>query len=218
MPITSDYVVYVDYDGTITDQDTFYALARDGGGPLRWRQLEESLAAGQMELREVLSAQARAMRLSLDEADALLAQSVKFDSTFSAFVAACEQRGVVLAILSSGVAPLIGRALGRQGLSRVQILASEVVVEPTGWIFQHRDASANGHDKAAAVRAAQAAGKRVVFVGDGLSDYAAAQAADRCFAKRGRALERFLGERGVQFTPFDTFAQIQTALFASAAD
>lgn len=218
MPITSDYVVYVDYDGTITDVDTFYALAGDSGGPLRWKELEESLAAGRIELREVLSAQARAMRLSLDEADALLAQSVKFDASFSAFVAACEQQGVALAILSSGVAPLIGRALRRKGLERVPILASEVVIEPTGWIFQHRDASANGHDKAAAVRAAQAAGKRVVFVGDGLSDYAAALAADRCFAKRGRALQRFLGERGVQFTAFDTFAQIQTALFGRAAD
>jgi 2-hydroxy-3-keto-5-methylthiopentenyl-1-phosphate phosphatase len=211
--ITSDHVIYVDYDGTITDRDTFYALARDQAQVDQWRQLEEGLQAGTMQLRELLNAQARAMRISLDEADALLAQRVNFDSTFGAFVGACEQRGVALTIISSGVAPLIDRALGRQGLGRVKILASEVVIEPTGWVFRHRDDSANGHDKAAAVRAAQARGKRVVFIGDGLSDYAAAVAADRRFAKRGRALERFLGERGVQFTAFDTFAQIHQALF-----
>lgn len=209
----TDLVVYVDYDGTITDQDTMAALARGIVDPVRWQQLDDELERGVLPLREVLSIQARFMRISLDQADAILAQRVSFDTSFGGFVSACEERGVAVAVLSSGVASLIGRAMRRHGLSRVQLLASDVVVEPQGWVFRHRDDSENGHDKAATVRGAQAAGKRVVYIGDGVSDYAAARAADVRFAKRGRALERYLGELGIPFTAFDTFTQVRAALF-----
>lgn len=211
------FVVYVDYDGTITDQDTFAALARDHVDPARWQQLEDDLERGVITLREVLSIQASAMRITLDEADAILAQRVAFDGSFGSFVAACERAGAALAVVSSGVTALIARAMQRHGLSRVQLLASDVSAASHGWEFRHRDESANGHDKAATVRRAQAAGQRVVFVGDGISDYAAALAADVRFAKRGRALERFLGERQIPFTGFDTFSQVEAALFPPPA-
>ena len=189
------------------------ALARGIVDPVRWRQLDEELEHGRLSLREVLTRQAGFMRISLDEADAILAERVGFDTSFAGFVAACEARGVTVAVLSSGVTALIGRAMGRHGLERVQLLASDVVVEPQGWVFRHRDDSANGHDKAATVQKAKDAGKRVVFIGDGVSDYAAALAADVRFAKRGRALERYLGERRIPFTAFDTFTQVRAALF-----
>jgi 2,3-diketo-5-methylthio-1-phosphopentane phosphatase len=206
-------LVYVDYDGTITDQDTFYTLAYDTAGKAAWQDIEDRLQSGALALRDVLTVQARMLRISLDDADAILAQRLQFDPTFAAFVGACEANDVALAILSSGVKPLIARALSRQGLGRVPVLASEVVVEPDGWVMQHRDDSANGHDKAAAVRAAQAAGQQVVYVGDGFSDYAAALLADVRFAKRGRSLQPYLLKRQVPFTAFDTFAEIEKVLF-----
>ena len=213
MPPASDLVVYVDYDGTITDQDTFAVLARDLVPPPRWQQLEDELAQGTLTLREMLSIHASYMRSSLAEADAILVQRVAFDASFGDFVAECERQKVAVAVLSSGVAALITCALQRHGLARVQLLASDVSIEPQGWVFHHRDESANGHDKAATVRRAQAAGQKVVFIGDGVSDYAAALTADIRFAKRGRPLEGFLRERQIPFTAFTTFTQVQAALF-----
>ena len=213
MRADSASIVYVDYDGTITDQDTFDVLAREHISPELWHQIEQRLHGGTMALREVLSLQVGFLKLSLDDADALLAAQVRFDPTFAVFVKECAARGVALAILSSGAGSLIARALGRHGLSAVPLFASDVAIETTGWVMRHRDASANGHDKEAAVRAAKASGARVVYVGDGVTDYDAALAADVRFAKRGRMLERFLSERQVSFTAFDTFAQIQAALF-----
>ncbi len=213
MPPASGLVVYVDYDGTITDQDTFAVLARDLVPPARWQQLEDQLAEGSLALREMLSIHASYMRISIAEADAILTQRVAFDASFSDFVAECERHMIPVAVLSSGVAALIACAMGRNGLARVELLASDVAIEPQGWVFRHRDESANGHDKAATVRRAQAAGHKVVFIGDGVSDYAAALAADLRFAKRGRPLEGFLRERQIPFTAFTTFTQVQAALF-----
>ncbi|HEY8314118.1 MAG TPA: HAD-IB family phosphatase [Candidatus Baltobacteraceae bacterium] len=206
--------VFVDYDGTITDLDTFDVLVRASAGPAEWARLEASLRGGNMTLRDVLSAQAKFVRSSIDEADALLAGSTHFDPAFAHFVDRCEREGVPITILSSGVQPLIERALARNGLAHVRVLANAVTPSREGWTMRYRDASDNGHDKAAAVVAARSRGVTVAFAGDGHSDFAAALAADVRFAKRGLALERYLREKDVEFTPFSSFAEIESALLA----
>lgn len=184
-------------------------LVRAYAGPGLWESLERKLEAGTMTLREVLSAQARAITASLDEADALLAARTRFDPAFAPFVACCEARGYELAVVSSGVQPLIERAFRRNGLARVPIVANDVEVSPHGWRFRFRDASKNGHDKAAAVRAARACGKYTVYVGDGPSDYDAAIEANERYAKAGRGLERHLSEQAIEFVAFTSFAEIE---------
>ena len=72
-----------------------------------------------------------------------------------------------------------------------------------------------GHDKAARVRAAREAGARTVYVGDGISDFEGALEADRRFAKKDRALDRYCRERGIACTPFASFDEIREALFPS---
>ncbi len=205
--------VFVDYDGTITDLDTFDVLVRAFVGAHRWDELEEKLHAGSMTLREVLSAQALGVRASLDEADALLRERTAFDPAFASFVERCEREGAKLTVLSSGVQPLIERAFERNNLSRVAILANGIDASPEGWRFEFRDDSDNGHDKAADVCAAKARGSQTVFVGDGPSDYEASLAAGRRFAKAGRALEAYLTQRGVPHDAFTSFAEIEHALF-----
>ena len=205
--------VFVDYDGTITDLDTFDVLVRAYVGAHRWEELEEKLHAGAMTLREVLAAQAAGVHATLDEADALLRDGTAFDPTFARFVERCEREGAALTVLSSGVQPLIERAFVRNGLERVPILANGIDASPHGWRFIFRDESDNGHNKAADVRAAKERGSQTVYVGDGPSDYEAALTADRRFAKAGRTLEKYLTERGVPHDTFSSFSQIESALF-----
>ena len=211
----ADWALFVDYDGTITNLDTSDVLVRASAGPERWNDLEAALRDGSMSLREVLAEQFAHVRLSLDDADALLAERTVLDPTFAPFVRACEARSCNVTVLSSGLAPLIRRALARAELLRVAVYANEVDADPWGWRLRFRDDSDNGHDKAAAVRAANERGASTIFIGDGHSDFEAALVADRRFAKKGRALETYLRERGVSFTPFERFSQIQGSLFAT---
>jgi 2-hydroxy-3-keto-5-methylthiopentenyl-1-phosphate phosphatase len=204
--------VFVDYDGTITDLDTFDVLVRAYAGADLWSSLETRLEAGSMTLREVLAAQAAAIHVSLDEADALLERETRFDPAFAPFVSWCEQNGIALCVLSSGVQPLIERAFARHGLERVEIRANGIDPSPAGWRFQFRDDSDNGHDKAADVRAAREAGSFTVYVGDGPSDYEAAAIADVRFAKAGRGLERYLRAHGMAVTSFDSFASLEALI------
>lgn len=167
-----------------------------------------------MTLREVLQRQAAFVHLSLDEADAFLQRETFVDPHFVTFVHACRQRGVPVTVLSSGLAPLIERALTRAGLPDLPVVANHVNPSPAGWTIEFLDESDNGHDKAAAVRAAAAAGNETVYCGDGPSDFAAAMVADRRFAKAGRGLERYLRDAGVPFTSFETFETLESALLS----
>lgn len=188
-------------------------LVRSSAPASAWERFDAHLYAGTMSLRDVLTAQAACIRYNMDEADAILMRSTRFDPTFAPFAIRCGQNGVALAVLSSGVEPLIRRAFERNGLSGVPVFANDVDPSPHGWTFRFRDSSGNGHDKAAAVRAARAKGLTTVFVGDGHSDFDAARAADWRFAKRGRDLEGYLRKNGVEYTPFDRFSEVESALF-----
>ncbi len=187
-------------------------LVRTYAGDGLWEELEEKLIARAMTLREVLCAQAAHIDVPLDEADALLASRTRFDPSFASFVRFCERRGYELIVLSSGVQPLIDRAFERNGLARVRVLANDIAVSERGWRFRFRDDSDNGHDKAAAVRAANGAGKSTIYVGDGPSDFEAAITAHERYAKAGRGLERYLTEQAIPFTPFTQFAEIEAAI------
>jgi 2,3-diketo-5-methylthio-1-phosphopentane phosphatase len=68
------------------------------------------------------------------------------------------------------------------------------------------DESANGHDKALALRAAKQTGRRVIYIGDGLSDIACAREADVLFARR--TLERYCREHGIPHYPFSGCADV----------
>lgn len=208
--------VFVDYDGTITDLDTLDVLVQHGAGAEVWGLLETELTAGRLTLRETLERQASFVRLSLDEADAILCRTVRFDASFPAFATRCEQLGHELVVVSSGIAPLIRRALARHGVGHVALVANDVDVTPDGWRMRFASESANGTDKAALVHDARAGGAATVYIGDGWSDFAAAVEADVRFAKNGRALERYLRQRGLAFTPFAEFSGIDAHAFPAA--
>ena len=205
--------VFVDYDGTIANCDTFDALVEHFAGEAVMERLDDDLHSGRKTLREVLAAQALALRCTLDEADDFLRAHVRLDPAFAHFAVRCAQHDVPLCILSSGLRPLIERMLRRHRLERLPLHSNDVTPSAQGWCMRFVDQSDWGHDKSAAVRAAQERGEHVVFIGDGISDLSAALVADRAFAKRGRTLERMLRERGARFETFTDFAEIESALF-----
>jgi 2,3-diketo-5-methylthio-1-phosphopentane phosphatase len=201
--------VFVDFDGTITNVDTHEVLMRHFAGDRAFEEVQKRLSRGEITLRESLDLQVASVRdASFDDVDALLAREAGFDPGFPAFTIACTSQGIRVTIVSSGMKPVIQRALTRHGISNVPIIAGNVDPNVSGWRMHWPDESPNGIDKAHLVRAAQARGCSVVLIGDGPSDYEAARAADRRFARRGRDLEKYLAHENVPYSPFDSFQEI----------
>ena len=204
--------VFVDFDGTITDVDTFDALVRAVAGDAAWNAIDGQLLAGEITLREALARQAAAVRLSRPETLAFMERHARVDPAFGPFVAAVRAHGGAIRVVSSGIATVIHDALKRSNVE-VDVIANDVDFAPAGWTMTFVDPSDNGHDKAAHVRAAQARGAHTVYIGDGISDFAAAVVADECFAKAGRALEAYCRERAIPCISFTSFEEIRARLF-----
>ncbi len=206
------WAFFVDFDGTITDVDGFDALVHHFKGAEAWDAGERDLASGRESLRDALARQTSYIAGTFDDVYAVHERIVGIEPSFASFVARCEAANVDVSIVSSGIAPLIEARLAAIGLARLPVIAADVEVHPVSWTMRFRDESRNGTDKAAHVRALQARGVRVAFAGDGISDFDAALAADRRFAKRGRALDAFLRERDIAFAPFTSFDEIALPL------
>ncbi|MHB8462137.1 MAG: HAD-IB family phosphatase [Vulcanimicrobiaceae bacterium] len=209
--------ILVDFDGTITDRDGFDLLSRHHAGPQRWERLDRAFLAGTITLRDVLSAQARCITGTLDDARAYLDATTIVDPTFGAFVDRCVDAGHVVRIVSSGVRQLIDASLAEHGIYGVEVAANAAIVKADGWELVFRDDSHFGHDKRVHVLDAQAMGERVVYIGDGISDFAAAEFADLRYAKEGSLLDEHLRSKHLAFTPFESFNDVLSDLVPAVA-
>lgn len=205
--------VFCDFDGTIVDPDTLVLLAdRVGGGVADRVAVDRLLHDGQMTLREALARNLASLRVGFDEAAALLRGTVQLDPGFPAFAAWCAERDIPLSVLSGGLQEIIELFLPAADFPSLDVRANSLA--PGTWECRFRDESAVGHDKRAAVDAAARAGRRTVYVGDGLSDLEPACAADLVFARRDGTLAAHCGARGIACVEYDDFDDVRRALAA----
>ncbi len=204
--------IFSDFDGTITEQDTLIFLTTHlGGGRELVAAIGRLLREGKLSLREGIAAEMRSIRAPFAEAEKLLREQVRLDPHFKAFAQWCREHGLPLTILSAGFHQNIELFLARDEFPQLEILANELKPdESCGWQCLFRDQTDDGHDKAQALRAARQRGQYTIFIGDGLSDRAAAAAADEVFAKH--SLAEYCREQGIRCREFQTFADVQAQL------
>ena len=204
--------IFVDFDGTITDVDTFDVLVRRAGGAQLWDEIEQAFHAREITLREALEREAAFVRLDRAEGTRVWDEATAIDPSFAEFVRHQREHGARLTVISAGIESLIRHALARIGIDDLPIVANEVEYDPAGWRFRFRDDSPDGLYKEHYVQAARGRGAHTVYIGDGISDFRASHEAELRFAKRGRSLESYLLRVGLDFTAFATFEEIGAAL------
>jgi 2-hydroxy-3-keto-5-methylthiopentenyl-1-phosphate phosphatase len=207
------FAVFSDFDGTITDVDTFNVLVRSVAGDAEWDAIDGELIAGRITLRETLRREAELVRLTHVEALAMLEEHARVDPRFPPFVARVRAEGGTIAVVSAGIRSIILETLRRAGVDDVPVIANDVDYHHEGWRMTFVDDSVFGHDKSACVRAARDAGWETVYCGDGISDYSAIALADRRFVRAGSSLVRYCTERQLAFTPFRSFDEVEAALY-----
>ncbi|MGK2851309.1 MAG: HAD-IB family phosphatase [Candidatus Limnocylindrales bacterium] len=198
----------IDYDGTISLTDvTDRVMAEHVPGV--WEEAAALYDAGRMGSRRLM-----AWEMDLVEADpaALLATAAQqpHDPGFVSFVRLAQAAGIPIEIVSDGFGFFIRPALEALGVGELPVVTARTVF--TG--RRARLEFPNGHPtclvcgtcKRQRVLAHRAAGRRVVFIGDGESDRYAAGYADVVFAKR--LLEQICVEAGWPFQPWTGFDEI----------
>ena len=132
------------------------------------------------------------------------------DGTFPAFVHDVRRRGAQVEVVSDGLGFYVRPNLAALGLSDVPVAtnANRLVggSEGLSFPFGHPSCFVCGTCKRERVRLHQAAGRVVVFVGDGTSDRFAAAHADMVFAKE--SLARICVAQGWPYLQWQSFADV----------
>ncbi len=209
-PALQSWTVLCDFDGTIALEDVTDSLLLRFGRP-GWDALEADWRDGRIGSRVCMQGQVALLDCSRDELLDHVA-SIRIDGMFPAFVAAVEQRGWPLVVVSDGLDLVISAILQRHGLGRLAIVANRLqAVGPRGWRLDFPNArencaSASGTCKCAWAQAPLAApASRVLMVGDGASDFCVAGRADLNFARK-RLLDHCL-DNDLPYRPVADFSQ-----------
>jgi 2,3-diketo-5-methylthio-1-phosphopentane phosphatase len=213
-------IVFTDFDGTITQRDVTDEMLAQLAHP-SWQEVEQAWTRGAIGSRECLERQIALMDASAEELHAVI-DAVPVDPCFLAFYRFTRKRGIPLYVLSEGFDYVIMRILKRAGVNGPvrngsHMFSSALRLEGRRLIpsFPH-SAEPCEHGcatcKAALIRRLGKGKHPLIFVGDGLSDRFAVDAADVVFAKR--QLLAYCREHGKACTPFDSFADVEQALAA----
>jgi len=179
--------ILVDYDGTISRHDIGdELLARHFGDAALLVAKDREYDAGRVGSREL-------MRWDMDvlprQAALLRAEAAQMaqDEAFPGFVAAAEARGIAVEVVSDGLGFYVADNLARLGLSHLPLATNDNRVEGGGagmsFPYGHPHCFVCGTCKRERVRAHQALGRVVAYIGDGTSDRYAAFHAEVVLAK-----------------------------------
>ncbi len=208
-----DVAVVVDFDGTVTERAVSYMLLEKFGLP-GWRDLDARYASGELNAREVIAAQFTMIDATDDQIADFVRQHVKLREGFPEFVSHLRGLGYPVAIASEGLDIYIDPVLDENLVDYVNLFYNEATRDADGRLvpqYPHSDMECEdcGNCKSGLVKALQADGNYVVFIGNGRTDVCPAQYANIVFARD--LLARKLQEEGRPFILFEDFHDILEA-------
>ena len=212
-PDAPPLAILVDYDGTIALTDVGDVLMAE------LKTADWEAATAQYDAGLVGSRRLMEWEVGLWEPDpvamAATAASQPHDLSFAPFVRRAQGAGIPIEVVSDGFGFFIGPALERLGVGDVPVVSARTTFDAAGrpsigFPNGHPSCFVCGTCKRNRVLAHQAAGRAVVFIGDGESDRYAAGYSDLVFAKR--ALVPICLEAGWPFRRWTEFGEIDAWL------
>ncbi|MBR8652473.1 MtnX-like HAD-IB family phosphatase [Achromobacter sp. Marseille-Q0513] len=180
-----EWTIQCDFDGTISLQDVTDTLLQRHGMP-GWEDLEEAWERGEIGSRECMSGQVALLDMSVAELREALEQ-VHVDPGFVRFVDQARQLGIGVQVVSDGLDYAIQVILAREGMGDLPIVANRLLpAGPRRWKLEtpwSRPDCASANCKCGQLAGQRAAGKRVLYVGDGSSDFCVSGKAEHVLAK-----------------------------------
>jgi 2-hydroxy-3-keto-5-methylthiopentenyl-1-phosphate phosphatase len=212
--------VYCDFDGTISTVDTTDYILDQLADPA-WRQLEDDWLAGRITAAACMQAQISLIGGGDADLNRLL-DSVTVDPGFVDFAAWCADRSIPLTVVSDGVDYFITRILSRHGLGHLPIISNRLAGEAGARRLEQpfrRSGCAGGSGvcKCDVTQPTDASRvTRLVYIGDGRSDFCVSGRAEILFAKGD--LATYATSLNRDHFAFETFHDVTAKLGRLASD
>ena len=203
------YTVQCDFDDTITDSNVAEVLKRAFASE-QWHRIEAQYSVGQFNVEESNRRQFALVRASKRRIQQYVGRTIVVRPGFRQFVDYCRGAGLGFAIVSSGLDLYIEPVLRKLGLLDLERYSGRGRVTDHGIVVDYIDPwgiELKEGFKLACLGYLRQRGRPIIYIGDGLSDIAAAMKADYVIARD--SLDEHFRSRSLSHFTFDNFYDVR---------
>ena len=197
-------VIYCDFDGTITKNDSVNEFLKKYTGD-KWLESEKLWIDGKLSSRENAIIQVGLLKnVSQKQLDDYI-NSIEIDDYFLEFVDLVKSNNIKLTILSDGFDLFIQKVLERYNLN-IPYYANKLIYKDGEFSIEFPHYNENCEKKAGMCKCEKVKENCFCYIGDGTSDLCIASKADFLFASK--KLHQYCKENNIQHTHFTSFCNI----------
>ena len=204
----SKIVVLSDFDGTITTKNVLNSLYGEFAAP-SYKETLERWNRGEISTMEEIETVFSTISASRAEMESFI-DTFELDPGFPSLLKYCLETGIEFVIVSDGLIWYIEYILRQYDIEEVDVYACEIQFEEGGYRFSYPwfDPSTplRSVSKSTIVRDYQSWGYKVIFIGDGVSDFEAVQVANIVYARD--VLLDYTNDHGIQAQEFSNMGDI----------
>lgn len=203
--------IFVDFDGTITNQDIGDSIFTKFGDWEKVNPVINDLLNDRISSRDCWDLLCSSTP-SIDKAELdSFIDSLIIDPTFHSLVEYCKDRDIQLIVLSDGFDYYIERIFNRENLKDLKYYANNLSLDESGKLipgypFYNPDFPTSANCKRDHILDNSSDDDYTFYIGDGNSDKESAQYCDYIFAKDG--LLKFCEKERISFSPFKNFNDV----------
>lgn len=200
------YIVLCDFDGTITTQD-ISVLVLENFAEGEWRQYEDLLEADEINVEDCLELEFNHVKTPIDKIADKMKSQIVIREGFHDFAKYCSKHSLPLLIVSAGLDFIIEYVQNLLGINLPVIAPKTHFKDGITFTFPKRYYAGSEDFKADSVNHYKENDYKIIFIGDGGSDYYGAKYADIVFAVENKSLSKYLqpspNRKLYQFNSFD---------------
>ena len=206
--------VLCDFDGTIASIDTgLFLLQKFGHGD--WEEYDAKLEKGEITLEQCLIAQYAMIKASKEEILlSLEREKIEIRPYFEEFIRYCKVNNFSFVIVTGGIDFCIDHVLKRYASYTIHSGKSVHSLEGIQITFPPLNSKKSINFKDDLVEKYRKIGHKIVYIGDGHSDYEPSKKADLVFTVKGSSLGRMCKRNGIEHVEFSNFSEVQDKIVA----
>lgn len=211
-------IIFSDFDGTISIQDVNDEIFKEFGDDYS-QVIEEKLQNNLISDKEAMEKQYERLVMSKNDFESFIYNKIEIDPFFKEFYKMIKENNIDFSIISGGFIEYIVIALNKENiLFDHPIFASTI-------IFNNQNPKPNflheineceeifgpcGNCKNKILKEIE--NKKIVYIGDGLTDRCVADMADLLFVKSNSILENYCINNNICYRSFNTFKDVENIL------
>lgn len=209
-----DFCILSDFDGTITIEDGLYSFFVQYASS-EWKEIEYLWTNRKISSKECLYREFNCVPNLSEKLICDYTKTVKIDSYFNEFCKTLKEKDIDFYIVSDGADYFIKKILSHNGIENINVISNHLEFENDKFVLSFPNdfslcTTDAGTCKCRVISQMKEKYGKVIYIGDGISDFCAAHKADILFAKK--KLLKYCKEQYIEFTEFQNFKDVENVI------